>query len=178
MTTYVNDLPTRTNYDSTHNSIAQLAGTLTDEDLLNCFPTGMRTPGAVYLRIIAYMSTPCAKAKEIITAVKAARMDDSFAPNTHKRSALTCLTAILIHCMNYNDSRELTEKMKKMIADSFPGGFCDDVVRLLTLRRDKEISWKKDGGVVKLDVCTEAFDDNDLVMWAGTKWIEPGTASH
>lgn len=142
----------------------------TDADLKEVFPDGNKTAAAAYARYRVYIgdaTTP----KKMIEDIMRVRHDAEFAPGVgHKRGGLIVAIAVCVKALSVKGTRELTDKMKKMIDESFDEQFIDDFVRLITGENKAVLVWSKDGAPRKIKVCLEASTDAALVSWASIAW--------
>lgn len=155
-------------------SLQDFYAALIGANLNALFPEGCTTPEAYSVRAKRYMveagivgpndSVSGAEVMEFVSSVRSKR---EYQPKVgHRRAAMIHCMALLVAAVRENRSRPMTDRMNRMVDESFPPEHRRAFWKCLS-GTTTEIEWKKDGKPTKFRVGNVGATE---VQWAKAPW--------
>jgi len=158
------------NDDQINTVFATFMNGITESEILDILPTGLKTAEGIYLRARAY-DVAVKSGREMIAFIIDKRKDPDYYKHVgHKRNIMMAFIAIIVIAAQSKNVRPINERMQKMITDAFPLKEMKKVIYLLSSEEDSVVDWVKDGQVKKVR-CNKLVAENDEVKkWIANPW--------
>jgi len=146
----------------------------TDDQILDVFPVGLRTPEAIIGRIAAYNGPIGIRPAEIVAFLVSARDDDGYKPGVgHRRACTIPLLSIVAQAAKIKNSRPLTDRMNALIQVTFNPTYTAQLIALMSQAWDTEAIWLKDDKPKTIQVPADVANNPAFVRWIALKWAPP-----